>query len=51
MLSRVIELTDKELNVILYALQKQPYEIADPVIRSIAAQLQPTTEKVEENNK
>ena len=42
-----IELTDQELNIILYSLQKQPYEVVSELIKNIALQLQPKPEVVE----
>ena len=42
-----LELTKNELNIILYSLQKQPYEAVAEPIKNIVAQLQPKVEVAE----
>jgi hypothetical protein len=43
-----LELNKQELNVILFSLQKQSFELADPVIKSIVAQVQPQVQPIKE---
>lgn len=40
-MKKQLEFTEAELNVILYSLQKQPFEIVNELIKNIVLQLQP----------
>jgi hypothetical protein len=44
-MKKKLEFTEKELNIILYALQKQPYDIVNVLIDNIVEQLKATTIK------
>jgi hypothetical protein len=39
-MKRTLELTEQELNIILFGLQKLPYETSAEVIKAIVSQLQ-----------
>lgn len=39
-MKKTLELTEQELNLILFALQKQPFEVVNDLIRDIITQLQ-----------
>lgn len=43
-MKKKLEFTDQELNIILYSLQKQPFEMVNDIIHSIAAQLKAANE-------
>ena len=45
-MKKTLELTDQELNVILFALQKQPFEVVNDLIRNIVQQLQAQQQEV-----
>lgn len=46
---KTLEFTDQELNILLLALQKQPYETVAELIKNIIMQLQPKVEEVKDN--
>ena len=43
-MNKTLSLTDKELNIILFGLQKLPFESVNELIHNIVAQLQAQTE-------
>jgi hypothetical protein len=40
-MKKTLQFTEQELNVILFALQKQPFEMVNGLIQNIVGQLQP----------
>jgi hypothetical protein len=44
-----LQLTNQELNIILFALQKQPYEVVNDLIQNIVAQIKAANEVKTDN--
>lgn len=46
-MKKKLELTEQELNIVLFALQKQPFEMVNDLIRNVVFQLQAQEVNVE----
>ena len=46
-MKKKLELTEQELNIVLFALQKQPFEMVNDLIRNVVSQLQAQQTNVE----
>lgn len=46
-MKKKLELTEQELNIVLFALQKQPFEMVNDLIRNVVSQLQAQEVNVE----